>query len=230
MVRPFTGGSEELRHTVRPFTEGSEDLLHTVRAFTEASVVPPAHGPTVHRSLRGPSLQSRHQRPAAPVTRSEVDDDCIRERILSRNDAVRQNARVSLAGDDGSHRSGHHSLESLRSRRRDDRAGHAIGATDLEISHRGHASEKERDLPKKLDQYALALSHAHTLYLVATRASDPVPALSKEGMKLRSFLFSDGQVSSSPWRPRGTVRERSRRGWVPFRPSEKPSRSSTSEV
>jgi hypothetical protein len=54
--------------------------------------------------------------------------------------------------------------------------------------------EKERDLPKKLLHLALALSHAHTLYLVATRANDPVPSLAEEGMKLRSLLFSDARA------------------------------------
>jgi hypothetical protein len=52
----------------------------------------------------------------------------------------------------------------------------------------------ERDLPEKLVDFALALSHAHTLYLVATRANDPVPSLSEEGMKLRSLLFSDARA------------------------------------
>ena len=52
----------------------------------------------------------------------------------------------------------------------------------------------ERDFPEKLAQYALALSHAQTLYRMATRASDPVRALSGEGMKLRSLLFSDARA------------------------------------
>jgi hypothetical protein len=54
--------------------------------------------------------------------------------------------------------------------------------------------ETERDLPKNLLYLALALSHAHTLYLVATRANDPVPSLAEEGMKLRSLLFSDARA------------------------------------
>jgi len=52
----------------------------------------------------------------------------------------------------------------------------------------------ERDLPQKLARYAMALSHAHILYRMAARASDPVPALSEEGMKLRSLLFSDARA------------------------------------
>ena len=52
----------------------------------------------------------------------------------------------------------------------------------------------EHDFPEKLVQYALALSHAHTLYRMATRASDPVPALAEEAMKLRSLLFSDARA------------------------------------
>ena len=54
--------------------------------------------------------------------------------------------------------------------------------------------EAERDLPEKLPCLALALSHAHTLYLVATRANDPVPSLAEEGMKLRTLLFSDARA------------------------------------
>jgi hypothetical protein len=54
--------------------------------------------------------------------------------------------------------------------------------------------ETERDLPQKLVSYAFALSHANILYRMAARANDPVPALSEEGMKLRSLLFSDARA------------------------------------
>lgn len=74
----------------------------------------------------------------------------------------------------------------------------------------------ECDLPEKLGQLALALSPANTLFRVATRASDPVPSLSEEGMKLRALLFSDAEALAK----RGLVDEhalRSYKGSVGYR-------------
>jgi hypothetical protein len=65
---------------------------------------------------------------------------------------------------------------------------------DLKARITSALPEASRDFQEKLVQYAMALSHVHTRYQMATRASDPVPALSEEGMKLRSNLFSDARA------------------------------------
>ena len=49
-------------------------------------------------------------------------------------------------------------------------------------------------LPEKLVVHALALSHAHTLFLTATQDLDAVPSLAAEGKELRAVLLADAQA------------------------------------
>jgi hypothetical protein len=62
----------------------------------------------------------------------------------------------------------------------------------------GKAEELRSEVPnfdvekmKRLDAYAMALSHAHTLYLVAAKPPDELEPLIQEGTALREVLFSD---------------------------------------
>jgi len=62
----------------------------------------------------------------------------------------------------------------------------------------GKADELRREVPNfdvdrmlLLDKYAMALSHAHTLYLVANKPPDELDPLVQEGTALRELLFSD---------------------------------------
>jgi hypothetical protein len=76
-----------------------------------------------------------------------------------------------------------------------DAAARALGVQPAVLDFRARIANElptiDADLAKELGELAMALSHANTLYRVATRASDPVPSLSEEGMKLRELLFSD---------------------------------------
>lgn len=56
----------------------------------------------------------------------------------------------------------------------------------------------EKELPlfdvaslKKLELYAMALSHANTLYYLASQPSDPLQPLAEEGTRLREVLVAD---------------------------------------
>lgn len=57
---------------------------------------------------------------------------------------------------------------------------------------RGRRSSPEFDvrLIEKMDEYAMALSHAHTLFSLASRSADPLRALVEEGRKLRATLVA----------------------------------------
>ena len=46
----------------------------------------------------------------------------------------------------------------------------------------------------QLEQHALALGHAHTLYLVASSAPEAILELNEEGMKLRGILYADASA------------------------------------
>ena len=61
--------------------------------------------------------------------------------------------------------------------------------------------QMEKDLPgfdleriRKLDQYAMAISHAHTLFLIASQPPDNLQPLVDEGTHLRETLFTDASA------------------------------------
>jgi hypothetical protein len=52
----------------------------------------------------------------------------------------------------------------------------------------------DTDPLERLDTYAMALSHAHTLYLMASQPADALAPLAKEGTKLRETLYADASA------------------------------------
>jgi hypothetical protein len=56
------------------------------------------------------------------------------------------------------------------------------------------APEVDPHLPERLITHALALGHAHTLFVTVSEGVDELPSLSKEGRKLRAVLLTGAQV------------------------------------
>ena len=65
---------------------------------------------------------------------------------------------------------------------------------DLKERLRRELPDVDPALSDELGAHALALSHAHTLSLMARHASDSLEALAREGMKLRAVLFDDANA------------------------------------